>query len=250
NMHCRQLLSLVSLTAGIFAFPALAQTAEITFLCATALRPAVTELIPDFEKASGHTVKVSYALAGAIAERLRKDEQADFATITDQQWDVVQKGGTLAPTRTAIAKVGVFVTKGAPKPEISSVDALKRAFLNARSVAFVTIPTNALAPYAARLFEKLGITAEMNAKNKYVPGRGALDWVGSGEAEIGFTVISEVLAEPRVDYVGPMPAEIQTFTVYVSAVPKNSKVPDAAKALDSFLTSPRVAAVFKAKGYE
>ena len=248
----RQFLCLISLTAGALAFPAGVQAAEITCFCANALRPALIELIAEFEKASGHTVKITYGLSGVVAERVRKGEPADFATVLPQHWDDLQKEGKLGPTRMTIAKVGVglFVTKGAPKPDISSVDAFKRALLNARSVGYVTAPTNALAEFAARLFERLGIAAEMTAKNKYMPGEGALPLVARGGAEIGFTVISEVIAEPKVDYVGPFPAEIQNYTVYVGAVPKNAQASDAAKAFLDFLTSPQAATVFKTKGFE
>jgi len=238
--------------ASASAFPASVQSAEITFFCGTALRQAMNELIPEFQKESGHTVKVSYGLLGEITERIRKDEQADFATVSPQQWEALQKDGKLNATRTAFAKVGigVFVAKGAKRPDLTSVEAFKRALLDARSIAVPIAQANPVAVYAVGLFERLGITAEMKAKNKVGPGLSVLQAGGRGEAEIGFTQLSEVIAEPMVDFVGPLPAEIQNYTIYIGAVPKNAQASDAVKAFLDFLMSAKAAAVFKAKGYE
>ena len=249
----RKLLSSFAFAAGLaITLTFSSQAAEITLISASALRPAMEVLISEFQKESGHTIKVSYAVIGVVTDRVRKGEQADLAFMSPEQREDLQKEGKVGPAHTTIAKVGVgvFVKNGAAKPDISSADALKRAFLNARSAAFVTAQTNPVAVYTVRLFERLGITAEMNAKNKIVPGQGALPVVGRGDAEIGFTQISEVIAEPAVDFVGPFPAEIQNYTVYATGYPLTAKEPAAAKAFVDFLTSSRASAVFKAKGFE
>src|SRR5262249_2094546 len=144
-------------------------------------------------------------------------------------------------TRTVIAKIGigVFVTKGATKPDIGSVDAFKRALLSAHSIAVPVAPVNPVAAYAVRLFDRLGIATELKPKNVVSAGVSPIQAVAKGNAEIGFTQISEVIAEPGVDFVGPLPSEIQNYTVFTTAAPTNSKEPTAAKALIEFLTSAR-----------
>jgi molybdate transport system substrate-binding protein len=104
--------------------------------------------------------------------------------------------------------------------------------------------------YAVRLFDKLGITAELNAKNVIRDGGASRQAVAKGDAEIGFTQISEVLAEPGVDFVGPLPAEIQNYTIYTAATPANAKEPGAAKALIEFLGSVQGLSILKSKGLE
>jgi molybdate transport system substrate-binding protein len=211
------------------------------------------ELIPEFEKTSGHVVKVSYALIGVNADHVRKGDPADLAIMSPPQWEDLKNEGKLdVSIRAVVAKIGigVFVTKGAAKPDIGSVDAFKRALMGARSIAVPVAPANPVAVYAVRLFDRLGIAAELKPKNVVVVGSSPIQAVARGDAEIGFTQTSEVIAAPRVDFVGPLPAEIQNYTVFTTAAPTNSKEPGAAKALIEFLMSARAVTVLKSKGLE
>src|SRR5947209_9434070 len=129
------------------------------------------EVIPKFERTSGHRVKTTFQIINAITERIRTGDTADLGIVSPQQWDDLQKAGRLDPNvRVVIAKVGfgIFVKKGAVRPDISSVEAFKRTFLNARSIAlFNPVGGGPTAIYQARLFEQLGISDEIKAKIKY-----------------------------------------------------------------------------------
>lgn len=239
----------------ITATPCTAQSAEITFLCAGALEPAAKELIPEFQKTSGHNVDATFAAINVIAERVRKGDTADLAIVSPQQWEDLQKEGKIDPAvRVVIAKVGygVFAKKGGTKPDISSVEAFKSAFLNAKSISLFDPAFRGPTPvYGAHLFDRLGISADLRPKSKFVDGPVALfEQVAKGDAEIGLAQISEILAAPGVELVGPVPADIQGFTIFTTALPQNAKEPAAAKALIEFLTSARPATLLKSKGLE
>jgi molybdate transport system substrate-binding protein len=255
----------VALIAGALASVA-PSCAEITFLCAAAIESWMIEVIPQFEKFSGHTVKPTFLIINDIAERVRKGDGADLAVVSPPLWETLRGERKLDPdVRIAIAKVGygVFVKKGAARPDISSVEALQRTFLNARSIAFFpTGPTGAsrgpTGAYQVRLFDQLGISAEI--KQKIVrsgaarPGQVAsaaiFELVASGGAEIGVAMISEILQAPGVDFVGPVPSEVRDFIVFTTGIPTIAREPGAAKALIAFLTSPSSASILKSKGLE
>jgi molybdate transport system substrate-binding protein len=232
-----------------------ASAAEIRLLCAVALHPAIDVLIPDFEKSSGHKVTVAYGNAGAIADRFQKGEAADLVINAAPLMDQLRaQGKVLAGSRVIIAKVGVgvFVRKGAAKPDISSADAFKRSMLTARSIAYPDpAGGGASGIYMASLLERLGIAGEMKPKTKLTPpGKVLYASVASGDIEIGFNQISEVLAQPSVEFVGPLPAAIQNYTQFVPGIVTGSSQTDAGKALVTFLSSPAAQTVLKAKGFE
>ncbi len=199
---------------------------------------------------------IAVAWAGsAFAAPKGGGDVADLAIISPQQWEGLRKEGKLnATVRVVIAKVGVgvFVKKGAAKPDISSVEAFKRTLLNAKSIGLADPAAGGpVGIYATRLFERLGISAAVTPKLKLVGGGLApVEPVAKGDAEIGLTTISEILPVPGVELVGPLPSEIQTFIVYTAAIPENAKEPTVAKALIDFLTSPRATSVLKSKGLE
>jgi molybdate transport system substrate-binding protein len=163
-------LALFGITAG-----STARVAEIKLLCAVAVQPAMVALIPDFEKSSGHKVTIAYGTAGAVADRVQKGEAADIVISSVPQIDQLQaQGKVVAGSRVNITKVGVgvFVRKGAAKPDISSADAFKRSMLAARSIAYPDpAGGGASGIYVASLLERLGITAEMKPKTKLFPPR-------------------------------------------------------------------------------
>ena len=242
-------LALVGITAG-----SRARAAEIKLLSASALHPAIDALIPDFEKSSGHKVTVVYDTAGAVADRVLKGEAADIVTSSVPMIDRLQaQGKVVVGDRAIIAKVGVgvFVRKGAARPDISSVDAFKRSMLAARSIAYPDpAGGGASGIYVASLLERLGIAAEMKPKTKLSTLGTLYASIASGEVEIGFNQVSEILAQPTIELTGPLPPAIQNYTQFASGIVTGSSQADAARALVTFLSSPASQTVLKAKGFE
>ena len=232
-----------------------AKAAEIKLLCAVALQPALDLLISDFEKSSGHKVTIAYGNAGAIADRFQKGEAADLIINAAPLMDQLRaQGKVVAGDGVTIAKVGVsaFVRKGAAKPDIGSPDAFKRSMLAARSIIYPDpAGGGASGIYMASLLERLGIAAEMKPKTTLSPSAKVLySSVASGDVEIGFNQISEVLAQPSVEFVGPLPQAIQNYTQFAPGIVAGTSQADAATALVNFLQSPAAKDVLKAKGFE
>ena len=242
-------LALFGITAG-----STARAAEIKLLCAVALQPAMVALIPDFEKSSGHKVTIAYGNAGPVADRVQKGEAADIVISSVPLIDQLQaQGKVVADSRVTIAKVGVgvFVRKGAAKPDISSADAFKRSMLAARSIAYPDpAGGGASGIYVASLLERLGIAAEMKPKTTLSTLGTLYASVASGEVEIGFNQVSEILAQSTVELAGPLPPEIQNYTQFAPGIVTGGGQTDAARALATFLYSPAAKTVLKAKGFE
>ncbi|MFC7697295.1 molybdate ABC transporter substrate-binding protein [Bradyrhizobium sp. GCM10028915] len=259
-MKQRSILSVsgsIVLTLALFGIAAgsTAAAAEIKLLCAVALQPAMDVLIPDFENTSGHKVTVAYGNAGAIADRFKQGEAADLvinaAPLMEQ---LGAQGKVIAGDHITIAKVGVsaFVRKGAANPDMSSADAFKRSILAAKSIIYPDpAGGGASGIYMASLLERLGIAAEMRSKTKLSPSAKVLyASVASGDVEIGFNQISEVLAQPTVEFAGALPSAIQNYTNFAPGIVTTSNQTEAARALVTFLTSRAAKAVLQAKGFE
>jgi len=210
-------LMLVASSVGVKA-------ATVEFLCAGALETSVEQLIPEFRRATGHNVNATYAAISVIAQRLARSDKADLAIVSPRQWEDLQRQGKLdAGFRVTIARVGagVFVKRGTARPNIATVDAFKHALLNGNAIAISG--GGPVGIYALRLFDQLGIGADVKAKLKLVGGGLApIAPVVNGDAEIGLSTISEILAAPDVELVGPLPAEIQTYIVYIAGIPTNA----------------------------
>ena len=232
-----------------------ATAAEIVFLCAPALQAAIQNLVPAFEKTSGHKVTIIYGSIGINASRVRNGEAADLAIVSPQQWQALQDERKLSSVeRRTIGKVGtgVFVKSGAARPNISSVDALKGTLLQARSIAVGDLKTP-VGAYMLPLFDKLGLKGDIQSKLLLMPPGNpspTMQAVIKGDADIGFSQMSEILASPDVDAVGPLPVEIQNFTIFTAAIPAQSKQPAAATDLIDFLRAPGAVAVFRSKGID
>lgn len=190
---------------------------------------------------------------GALAGRIQKGEAADVAIAMRQQIANLEKQGRIAqgsPVDIAKQGVGLFVRKGAPKPDISSIETFKRTLLAAKSMAHADPARGGgTAVYVADLLARLDIAADIKPKIKVFPP-GVYDLIAKGEVEIGFGGISEIMADPSVELVGPLPAAIQDYTLFTAGIVASSKHQDAAKALIQFISSPAAAADFKAKGFE
>jgi molybdate transport system substrate-binding protein len=228
-----------------------ANAAEIKVMSSNALKTALEELGPAFEKATEHKIVFVFNASAPVKARIEKGEAVDVAVVTKEGIDDLIKQGKLAGTRVNLVDsgAGVAVRKGAPKPDISTVEAFKRALLNAKSVAYVEQGNTGT--YLKALFPKLGIADALKDKLKLLPPENpAAHAVANGEAEIGMTQISEILPYPGAELVGPLPAEIQLTSSFAAGIGASSKVPDAAQALLRFLKTPAAAAVFKAKGLD
>jgi molybdate transport system substrate-binding protein len=230
------------------------QAAEVDALVTTAMKAAVDELVPQFEQVSGNRIRVSYGPSGGIARRFVAGEDADVIIIDSGALDDLIRQGKVVPGRTDVARtaIGVAVRKGAPRPDVSSPEALKRALLAARSVGH-TAPAGGgiTAAHATRLFERLGIATEMAPKIKLAAGgpQGRVSvLVSSGEAEIGLQQVSELMSNPDVEVIGMLPAELQQITTYSAGIAANSREPGAGSALIGFLATPAAMAVYKARG--
>ena len=258
-MKRRSILSVsatIALGLAFFAITAgsTAKAAEIKLLSAVALQPGFIALIPDFEKSSGHNVTITYGTAGAVADRVQKGEAADVVISAGPLIDQLQaQGKVVAGSRINLTKVGVgvFVRKGAAKPDISSADAFKRSMLAARSIAYPDpAGGGASGIYVASLLERLGIAAEMKPKTKLSTLKTLYASVASGDVEIGFNQLSENLVQPTVELAGPLPSPIQNYTQFAPGIVTGSGQTDAARALVTFLSSPAAQTVLKAKGFE
>ncbi len=238
------LLGLAVFTAGA------ANAAELRVLSSNALKTVVEELGPQFEKATENKLNVTFGAAANLKTSIEKGEAFDLAILTSSALDdLVKQGKLVAATRADIARssVGLAVKKGAAKPDISTTEAFKRALLDAKSIAYVEQGASGI--YLKSLFERLGIAEQLKPKIKLLPASNpAANAVANGEAEIGMTQISEILPYAGAELVGPLPADIQLYTVFPAAVGAGAKEPDAAKALIKFLTAPAAFPVLKAKG--
>ncbi len=254
----RLLAGTLALVTGVLA--AEASAAELKVLSAGAMRAALQELAPAFEAASGHKLRIEFVTAGVVEQKVAAGDEIDVAILTKPRLDKLVSGAKIVggTTRTlARAEIGLAVKNGAPKPDISSVEAFKKTLLNAKSVAYADPASGATSgSYLAQAFEKLGIAAELKPKTRLVSGTPTqgprvAEEVARGEAEIGLQPIGELIEVAGVDVVGPLPSDLQSpDMVYVAGSPFVSEQPIAAKALIDFLADPRAAAVYKAKGLQ
>ena len=234
-----------------------AQAAELKVLSAIGMQSVLEDLGPKFERVTGHKLAISFATAGAAVKRAQGGEVADVVITTRQGIDGLVKNGKAAADNVnvlASAGISVAIRKGAPKPDISSPDALKRTLLAAKSISYVDPASGgASGIHFAKVLDRLGIANEMKSKtifpNPKTPGEvGAL--VANGEAEIGVHIIVELIPVAGIDLVGPLPGDLQNTIVFSAAIMTGAKDAAAAKALVDFLRTPESAKVIKAKGME
>jgi molybdate transport system substrate-binding protein len=239
--------------------PRIADAAEIKLLASGALKLAMPQLIADFRKSANNVVTIEYGPAGSIANRVQKGEAADVAIVTGPQLENLESQGKIIPSsRVDIAgiAVGVAMRKGAPKPDIGTVDAFKRALLAARSIGYRDPATGSTSGiFTARMLEQLGIAKELQPKIKLDNSSGdhpedVFQGLVKGDVEMQIGQITEIVIAPGVELAGPLPAEIQKVTMLAAGIVATSKAPESAKALVGFLSSPSAAAVLKANGFQ
>lgn len=242
---------LIAAVLGCLSMSSAVQAAEIRLLASGAVQDAFIELIPQFEKATAHRVSVTFSGTVDIKKRLAAGEAFDLVVMAAPAIDEsIKQGAMVTGSRIDIATsgVGMAVKAGAPKPDISSGEAVKKALLAAKMVAYSTGPSGV---YVQRLFEKLGIAEQMKDKSKQtVSPRRVADYVAKGEADLGFQQVSELVHEAGIDFLGPLPVDIQNITVFAGGVPTGSNASEATKALQVFLASSAAAAVIRKNGME
>jgi len=243
-----------SLAAAMLALamvlpPAAARAAELTVLAGGSMTASLKELGPRFESATGHKLTFRFAGTPELIKLAASGAPFDLGVVPVDVMKDAAARAKFAPGATVdIARVGygVAVRAGAPKPDVSTPDALKATLLKAQSITLY--PASAAGAYVLKTFERLGIGDEMKAKLKPQAGPGDIPKaVASGEAELG-VFLTNVLAGPGVELAGPFPAELQNDLVFVGAVATDSRNAAGAQALIDFLKSPEAAAVIKAKG--
>jgi molybdate transport system substrate-binding protein len=239
-----------SLFAGLAAlvlFTGAADAAEVRVMISGGLTAAFNALVPEFERKSGNKVVVAYGpsmgtTVNAIPLRLERGEPADVLIMVGYALgDLIKKGKVVESSRVDLVKssIGVAVKAGAPKPDISSADAVRQALLAARSVAYSDSASGVYV--STEMFRKLGIADDMKDKAKMIPATPVGEIVAKGEAEIGFQQISELKPVAGIDIVGPLPAELQKITVFSAGIATGAKEPEAGQALIKFLSSSPVA---------
>src|SRR4051812_13447062 len=232
-------------------FSAALNAAEVSVISTQATEEAYKELVAQFEKATGHKVTTFFSGTLNVQKRLAEGEPYDLIIMAGPAIDEqIKLGKAVAGSRVDFAQsgTGLAVRKGAPKPDISSPEALKRTLLSAKSIGYSTGPSGL---YMLSVFEKMGIAEQVKGKLKQTPSGvfvGTL--IANGDAEIGFQQISELVHFAGIDFVGPLPGDLQKMTMFSSGIHTGAKQADAARALVKHITSPSAASVIRKHGLE
>jgi molybdate transport system substrate-binding protein len=228
-----------------------AGAADITVIGSTAMTEFIEAVAPIFEHESGHKVKASFLSGSVLPVKVKEGAPADVIVTTPQAIeDLVKVGKVVAGSRIDFIRssAGVAVRAGAPKPDIGTPEAFKNALLAAKSVGISKGPSGI---YMVSLLDRLGIADAIKPKAVFTePGERVGLVIASGKAEIGVQQITELIAMPGIDYVGPLPPALQTTIVYATARPTNAKETLAAGELVKFLSSKAVAPIAKKMGLD
>jgi molybdate transport system substrate-binding protein len=247
-------IGIVVLTMGCCLQAIAADAAEVTLIGPGGIRAAVTQLVPLFERATGNQVKATFGSGGRTKEQVIQGGDFDVSIVEPPVEPMVTSGQVIVASETPLAfvSVGVAVKAGAPKPDISSAEAVKKMLLHAKAIAYPNGATGAGAGLSFdQTLRELGIYDEMQPKIKIAAGgAGAMALLAKGDVDIGLTYLSEMTPEQGVDIVGPLPKEISTPTALIAFVSSHAKAPDAAKALVMFLSSGEAASVYRRNGFE
>jgi molybdate transport system substrate-binding protein len=245
-----------SVAATVLALAGAVPAAEVHVMSSGAFTAPYRELVPQFEAATGHKVVSAYGASqggapDSIPSRLDRGEPADVVILAGPALDgLIQKGQVVAGSRVDLVRstIGMVVRKGAPRPDISTVEALRRTLLGARSIAY---SASASGTYlSAEMFPRLGVAEQIRGKTQRIVSERVGTVVARGDAEIGFQQVSELLPIPGVDYVGPLPPEVQQVTFFSAGIAAGAKEPEAATELVRFFTSPAADPVISKFGLE
>jgi molybdate transport system substrate-binding protein len=251
----RRMFVLAAAAGLTIALVSNAQTAEINLMSSGGMRVMLTDLTPEFERATQHKVMPTYGAPGTIKERIMAGEPMDVLVFPAPNLDdLVKQGKIVADSMVILARsgMGVAVRTGAPKPDISTPDALKRTLLAAKSIVYTNPALRSPSGvHFAQVLERLGIAEEMKAKSKLHDGSSFnAELVAKGEIEIAIQQISEIVTVQGAELLGPLPGDLQLTTVFATGIGTGAKEPAAAKEFIKVLSSPAAAVVIKAKGME
>jgi molybdate transport system substrate-binding protein len=245
-----------ALIVAVLFFAAPVRAQEIHVMTSGAFTAAYLELLPQFEHARGQKVVTAFgaSMGGApdsIPSRLQRGEPVDVVILAAPALeDLIKQGKVVAGSRVDLvrSRIGIAVRKGSPRPDISSVEALTRTLLQAKSIAY---SDSASGTYLSTvLFPRLGIADRIAGRSKRIAGEPVGAVVARGDADIGFQQISELLPVPGIDYIGPVPGDAQQVTIFSAGIATAAKQPEAANALIRFLASPAAAPVITKSGLE
>ena len=223
---------------------------EIEVMSTAAFKDAYLELLPAFECRSGHKVVTQWVPTVEVLRRINGGEAVDLVLMAASGIEELTRagkivGGSAVPF--VKSGIGIAAPAGAPAPDVSSTAAFKHTLLAARSIAYSTGPSG---NYLAGLFERIGIAAGIKAKTQIIQGIPVGDVVARGDAEIGFQQIPEILPVKGIQYLGPLPADIQYTTLFAAGIHVAAKQAQAAQAWVDFLKTPAAAALYKKFGME
>jgi molybdate transport system substrate-binding protein len=242
--------------AGILLVTGALQAAVVRVVSSGGFAAAYRALAPEFERATRNTLVTSWGPSmgntpDTVPVRIQRGEPIDVVIMVDYALsDLIKGGKVIADSRVELARssIGVAVRAGAPKPDISSVDALRRTLLEAKSIAYSDSASGVY--ISTELFKRLGIADQVAGKSRMIPAEPVGAVVARGEAEIGFQQLSELKPIAGIDLVGPLPPEVQKITIFSAGIVVGAREPDAARALIAFLASPAAAAAIKESGME
>jgi molybdate transport system substrate-binding protein len=230
------------------------RASELTLIGPGGIRAAGEQLIQAFEQSTGHKVKATFGSGGGTKDRVIRGEPFDVPIVQLPLEPVIASGHVIAASETLLATVavGVAVRSGAPKPDISSADAVKRLLIGSKAIAYPNAATGAAAGASFNeTLQKLGIADVMKPKIIIAQGgRGAMELLAKGEVDFGLTFISEIITEPGVEVVGPLPRDISTPTALVGFLSVHAKDREAANALLRYLSSPEAAKIYLQRGMQ
>ena len=254
SISARVAASAVAVVLVVFAAVAVAPAADLKVMSTVALNAAFDDLKPKFERATGHSITLIYSVIADLKKRIQDGETADLMFLSRGALEDLETQGKVAAgsiVNVARSSVAVAAREGAPKPDISTPDALKATLLAAKSVVYADpAKGGASGVHFAKVVEKLGITDAMKPKTLLVPGAQAADVVSKGQAELGVAMASEIVPVAGAQLVGLFPADLGMTLVFSAGVGATNKDREAASALIRFITGPDGANVLKAKGLD
>jgi molybdate transport system substrate-binding protein len=246
---------LAAIAVFVFAQAGFVSAAEIKVFATVGVKSVLEEIIPKFEKVTGNKVAITWSTAALLMKRVQAGEQADALILIKGNIETLQKEGKIAPGTDVIFTKSIFavgIKAGAPKPDISTPEAFKKALLASKAVSYTNPASGgASGVYTAKQIEKMGITEQMKGKTKH-PASGGFSGslLVTGEADIAINSKPELMSVPGVEVVGPLPGDMAFTVIYDAGVQTGAAQADAAKALVKYLMSPEAQAVFKAKGFD
>jgi molybdate transport system substrate-binding protein len=236
----------------VFAGATGAQAPAVRVLASNGVQGAMNEIIPQCEHAIGHPLAVEFGTTATIKPRIESGEAFDFTVLTSDAIDALIKEGKLAADSRANAArvgIGIGIRTGVAKPDVSTAEALKKTLLSAKSITYAA--AGASRPPTDKMLAAMGITDALKSKTLLLSGaEETAAAVRDGKAEILITLISEIKSAKGLELVGPLPAEFQTYISFAAGVSPNAQNAEAAIAAVRFLTGPKAAAAYKAKGME